>query len=277
MCAASAIGVDDDFAPCQPSVAVRAADDEVAGGVHQVAYVVVEEAQHLVAMYLLFDAWDEYVAHIGGYLLLHALFVVVEGVVLCRHHDGVDALWHALVAIFYCHLALGIGAQIGHLPAFFAYVGQCAHDEVGQVERGGHVVFRLVDGIAEHHALVAGTLLHTVGIAVAGFTFAVYATADVLALFVDGREDAAAGSVKLIFRPRVAYLVDGVACYGGQVDVGFRLHFAHDDYLSGSDKRFNGSACLRVIGEKLVEQRIADLVGYLVGVTLAHRLGGEEI
>lgn len=54
---------------------------------------------------------------------------------------------------------------------------------MGQVEAYGHIAFRLVGGIAEHHALVAGTLLFLVAV--------IHAAIDVLALFVDGTQDTA--------------------------------------------------------------------------------------
>ena len=129
--------------------------------------------------------------HVVANLLQHGLVVVHELVVLRGDHDGVDALGHALVAVFNGDLALRVGTQVSHLLAFAADVGQGAHEQVGQVERNGHVVTRLVGGIAEHHALVAGALVFLVG--------AVYAAVDVAALLVDGREDAAGIAVELIF------------------------------------------------------------------------------
>ena len=113
----------------------------------------------------------------------HAVVVVVKLVVLCAHHDGVDALGHVVVAVFHGDLTLGVGAQIGHLLAFLAYVGESGHDEVGQVERNGHVVFGLVASVAEHHALVAGTLVV--------FLLTAHAAVDVGALLVDGAQYAA--------------------------------------------------------------------------------------
>ena len=110
--------------------------------------------------------------------------VVVKLVVLCAHHDGVDALGHVVVAVFHGDLTLGVGAQIGHLLAFLAYVGESGHDEVGQVERNGHVVFGLVAGVQpKHHALVAGTLVV--------FLLTAHAAVDVGALLVDGAQYAA--------------------------------------------------------------------------------------
>ena len=217
----AAIGVDDNLAACEPRVSVGAADNELAGGVDVVFDVVVEEGEHFLAE-LCFYAGDENVNHIladlGEHLLVGFLLSLArlvrgfhEVVVLGGDHDRVDALRHAAVAVLDRHLALGIGAEIGHHLAFLAYVGQGAHDEVRQVERGRHVVFGLVGGIAEHHALVAGPLVILL--------FAGDATVDVVALLVDSREHAARVAVELIVRLRVAYLVDGLARDGLQVDI----------------------------------------------------------
>ena len=112
------------------------ADDKLAGGVDVVLDVVAEERQHLLAVYLGLDAGHEDVEHIVLDAGQHAVVVIVELVVLCAHHDGVDALGHVVVAVFHGDLTLGVGAQIGHLLAFLAYVGESGHDEVGQVETG---------------------------------------------------------------------------------------------------------------------------------------------
>ncbi len=183
-----------------------------------------------------------------------------EVVVLGRHHDVVDAHGLALVVILDGHLALGVGAQIGHLLAFLADLCQGAHDEVCQVERGGHIVLCLVAGIAEHHALVAGALQLLV--------FTRHTAVDVAALLVDGGEDAARVIVELIFGLGVADVLDGTAGHGLQVDVGARTHLAHDDHLSGGGKALDGAVRLVVVGQELVEQRVADLVAHFVGMTL---------
>ena len=102
---------------------------------------------------------------------------------LCRYHDGVYALGNASVTVLYGHLALGVGTQIGHNLSLLSNLGQCTHDEVRQVERHGHQALRLVGGIAEHHTLVAGSLVFVV--------LAVHTTVDVLALLMDGCQYAA--------------------------------------------------------------------------------------
>ena len=102
---------------------------------------------------------------------------------LCRHYDGVDALWYAFLRILYGYLALRVGAQVCHLLALLAYVSEHAHDELCDVERYGHIVLGLVSGVAEHHALVAGTLLLLVGTR--------HTAVDIVRLLVDGCEHTA--------------------------------------------------------------------------------------
>ena len=143
------------------------------------------------------------------------------------------------------HLALGVGAQVGHLPALLAYVGQRAHYEVGQVERHRHVILGLVGGVTEHHALVAGPLLV--------FVAAAHAPVYVAALLVDGCHYAARVAVKLVFGLGVAYAVDGVARHSLQVYVLGAVHLAHYHHLTGGDKGLAGHVGLGVVSQELVE------------------------
>ena len=134
---------------------------------------------------------------------------------------------------------------------------------MGQVERDGHVIVGFVAGVAEHHPLVSGSLVF--GIAV------VDAPVDVVALFMDGRENAAAVAVELIFGFCVADVVDGLPGYCLEVDVFFRPHFAHDHHLSRSVECFYCTPCVFVVGQKLVEQCVTDLVGNLIRVSFRYR------
>ena len=172
------------------------------------------------------------------------LLILVKLVVLCRDNDGVDTLWDAGIAVLDGHLTLGIGTQIGHLPTLLTDVGQGTHDEMCQVEGDRHEVFRLVSGIAEHHALVTGTLL---------FFIAVVNTAvDVGTLFVDGTENTARVTVELVLRFRITNALDGVAGNGLQVDIHIAAHLTHNHYLSCCDKRLNGTTSPIVVSQELV-------------------------
>ena len=218
-------------------------------------------------MNLLLDPGNEDVEYIFTDALLHGL-IGIELVVLGRHHDGIDTLGNTIVAVLDGHLALGVGAQIGHDLAFLADVGEGAHEQMGEVERYGHVVFGFVGGITEHHALVAGTLVFFRCLVGSLMVDAVDTTVDVVALLMDGTEDAAGVAVKLVFGLGVADILDGIAGDGLQVDVHIAVHLTHDDHLSGGYKTLTSHPGTLVVGEELVEDGIADLVGHLVGMTL---------
>ena len=228
----------------QSRVAVGTADDELARRVDEVFYIIVEQCQDLLATYLALDAGDEDVDDVLTYLPEHALVIVVELVVLRRYHDGVDALGHVVVAVLYGHLTLRVGSEVCHLLTFPPDVGERLHEVVRQVERYGHVAVRLVSGVAEHHALVAGALPH--------LFLTANAAVDVVALLVDGAEDAARVAVEHVFRLGVADAVDGVARYGLQVNVCLRAHLAHYHHLTGGHETLYGAVCPRVVGEELV-------------------------
>ena len=119
---------------------------------------------------------------------------------------------------------------------------------MGQIKRHGHVVLRLVDGIAEHHALIAGTLLF--------FLLAVDTASDVVALLMDSTEDAARVGVELIFRLGITYAVDGLAGQRLQVYILTATHLAGDDHLTCRNECFHGHASLRVVGQQLVEDGV---------------------
>ena len=263
MGALASVGVDNDFAACQTGIAVRTADDKLTRWVDEILDVVVEQSQHFLAVYLGFHTGDEDMDDIVLDAGQHLLVIGVELVVLSAHHDGVDALGNALVAVLNGHLALRVGTQIGHLLTLLADVGQCAHEQMRQVERHRHIVLGLVGGITEHHALVASALVLVL--------FTVHTTADVTALLVNGSENTARVAVELIFALRITDTIDGTAGNGLQVNISLRAHLAHDHHLSGSDKGLDGAACLIVVSQKLVYQCVGNLVGYFVGMTLRHR------
>ena len=93
-----------------------------------------------------------------------------------------------------------------------------------------HVAIRFVVGIAKHHALVACALQFR--------SFALNATVDVIALIVDGRENATAVGIKHIFCLRVANALDGAADSVLQIHISLRLHFTSHHHLSGSNEGF---------------------------------------
>ena len=192
----------------------------------------------------------------------HALVVSIELVVLGGNHNSINALRDTGIAILHCHLAFRIWSEIRHHLALLANLGKGAHQQMGQVERHRHQTLRLVGGIAEHHALVACTLILIV--------LTVNTTVDILALLVNGSQNTTRITVKLVFGLRIAYLLDGIAGNRLQVDINLTAHLAHDDHLSGSNKRLTGHAGMVVVSQKLVENGVAYLVSHLIGMTFTY-------
>ncbi len=252
----AAVGVDDDLAPGQAAVAVRTADHEAAGGVHQVAHVALHQ---LLGQHRLDDQLDHRLAD----LLLRHVRVVLGG-----HHHGVDR--HRLaVDVLDGDLALGVRAQPLQ-AAVLTHFGLALHDAVRVVDRQRHQAGGFVGGVAEHQALVAGALVERVVVG------GVDALGDVGRLAVDRRQHRAALVVEADVGVVVADAADDFLRDLAVVGVGGGGDFARDHDQAGGDQRLAGDARPGVFGQHRVEHAVGDLVGDLVGVAFGDRLGGEE-
>jgi len=180
---------------------------------------------------------------------------------------GLEAHWLA-VAIFYGDLALAVRAHgvIGHaLPDF----GQLGRQSVRKHDRQGHELGRLVAGEAEHHALVAGSLLALLG--------SLDAPRDVAALAVDGDPDARVVAIDAVPGVRISDLPERVPDDLLDVGVAFRRDLSGDVDRSRRRQGLDGRMGIRVLFEQVVEDGVADLVADLVGVALGDALAGEEV
>jgi hypothetical protein len=133
-----------------------------------------------------------------------------------------------------------------------------------------HQLGRLIAGVAEHQALVAGAGVEVV---VGGV---VHALGDVVALLVVGDEHRAALVVDAVLGVVVADALDGVARDLDVVDVGIRRDLAGENHQTGVAQRLGGHAAARVLLEDRVQDGVRDLVGHLVGVSFRDRFGREE-
>ena len=267
---------------------MRAADDKLAGRVHQQHEFVVEEGPHPLGQ-LGYHTGQQHRLHIvvdglqhlavGRVLcLLRAVDRRHELVVLGRDDDGVHAHRLVLLVILDGHLRLGVWtqirrhpplAQIGHGRSLATNGGQLDEQQVRQVEREGHVVVGLVAGVAKHHTLVAGTLLHGIG--------ALHAPVDVGRLFVNGREDTARVGIELVRTLIISNPVDYPTGHLHQIDIGIRFNLARQNDLPGRHKGFASNFRVGVIGQKLVKQSVRNLIGHFIGVSFRHRFRGKQI
>ena len=200
-------------------------------------------------------------------------FSMISFFVLGRNHDGVHAYGLVVLVVFDGHLGLGVGAEPLDL-ALFAEFLDLFHELVGEADRERHQFRRLVHGVAEHHALVAGTLL-VVFLAVG--SLGVNALGDVGGLLVHRDEHGAALVVELQVRVHVADVLDGVAGDFLEIDVRLGGDFAGNHDEARVHERLAGHAALRVLREAGVEDGIGNLVGDLVGVALGHGFGGKKV
>ena len=203
----AAVGVHDDLASGQAAVALRTANHEAAGRIDQVLRVF----QPLRWNHRLDDAFHHGFDERGFHRVAHTHL----GAVLAGNDNGLHAV-RAAIHIAHGDLRLGIGAQ-KRQSAVLAQFGLALHQAVGVVDRCGHQLGRFIAGIAEHHALVAGSGIQAI---IAGV---IDALGDVGALLVVGYQHRAALVVDAELGVVVAYGLDRVARDLNVVDVGVLL------------------------------------------------------
>jgi hypothetical protein len=153
-----------------------------------------------------------------------------------------------------------------------ARLGHQQKDAVRILDRRRHQLRRLVAGVAEHDALVAGALV----LVVAGID----ALGDVGRLLVHIAVDL--GGLEVEAPLHVADLADGFA--GGLAHLlgAGRVLFRHLDLAQqhhpvGGGGGLDGNPALRLAADDQVDDGVRDLVAQLVGMAFRDRLGSEEV
>ncbi len=197
---------------------------------------------------------------------------------LVRHHDLRDA---DRLAVLVAHgdLALGVRPQDLLVARVTSFRDQ-AQDLVCVVDRGRHQFGRLVAGVAEHDALVAGALF-LVGAGLQG----VDALRDVGRLRV--QQDFDVGGLPVEASLLVTDVLDGVADDLLDVVVGDRLRPAglagDHDLVGGRERLACGADCpgvdagLRAFPEEQIDDLVGDAIAHLVGMPLRNRFTREQI
>ena len=140
---------------------------------------------------------------------------------------------------------------------------------MAQVQRERHVRIRVAAGVAEHHALVARTLV--LGL------LAHHTLVDVRALLVNGAEHPAGISFEHVFAARVADAADHFPSDLLHVQVCVALHLAGKYHLPGGHQCFAGHFAFGIESEEVIDEGITDLIGDLVRMSFAYAFGGEEV
>ena len=186
---------------------------------------------------------------------------------LAGQDHGVNAVRLA-VHVAHGDLALGVRAQEWQ-SAVFAQLRLAFHQAVGVVNGRRHQLGRLVAGITEHQALVAGTGVQMV---VRGM---VHALGNVVGLFVVGHQYGTAFVVDAVLGVVVADAFDGVARDLDVVHMGVGGDFTGQDHESGVAQCFCRNAGLGVLLKDCVQDGIRNLVSDLVGMAFRNRFRGK--
>jgi len=146
------------------------------------------------------------------------------------------------------------------------------------VRRGGarsrsrrHQLRGFVARVAEHQALVAGTLVQVQARAF------IDALGDVRGLLVVGNQHGATLVVDAVFRVVVADALDGFAGDLNIIHVCVRGDLAGQHDEARVAQRFGGDAGARVLGQDRVEDGVGNLVRDLVGMAFGDGFGSEEV
>src|SRR5580704_3850642 len=247
--AVTAVGVHDNFASGEAGIAHGTAGDEAAGGIDVVLGVLVHHG-----------CWQNWI----DYVLAHGVLEIFQGnfVAVLRGDDYRVHAGGAAVNIFDSDLGFSIGAEEVN-DVLLADFGEFVGEAVRELDGHGHQLRRLVAGVAEHQALVAGA---------AG----IYAHGDVWRLFVDGADDAAGFSVEAKFGAGVANVANDFAGEIGEIDVSRGGNFAVDYYEARGDQGFAGYAAHGIVFHDGVEDGVGNLVSDFVGMALGYRFRGKE-
>ncbi len=170
-------------------------------------------------------------------------------------------------------LRLGVGTEPATL-AGLANPGQLPSEPVGEHDRGRHQLRRLVAGVAEHQALVAGALLRTnLALRLAGID----TLRDVRRLLRHEDVDEHLVGVKHVVVVDVADLADRVARDLHEVELGLGRDLAADDHDVRLDVGFTGDAAELVLRQARIEDGVGNRVGDFVGMAFTDGLGGKNV
>ena len=144
---------------------------------------------------------------------------------------------------------------------------------VGEHNRRGHELGRLVARITEHQSLVTSTLL---GLLFTLGRLGVDALSDVGRLLGDIHIHHHLVGVKHVIVVHIADFADGLAGQLHVVELGLGGDLTADHGDVGLHVGFTGDAAELVLRKAGVQNGVGDRVGDLVGMTLADGLGRED-
>ena len=139
------------------------------------------------------------------------------------------------------------------------------------INGGRHQFRRFIAGVAEHQALITGTLIQ---IDAASF---IDALGDIGRLFVISDQHGTSTVVDTVIVIVVTDTFDGIACYGNVIDIGCRGNFTGQNNQAGITQGFSCHTSMRILFQNGVQNGIGNLVGNFIGMSFRNRFGSKEI
>ena len=263
----TAVGIDDNLASRQSGIAVRAADDKTSCRIDEDLGVRVDHRR-------IHNRIDDILADILVNLLLADLLVMLGG-----DDNRLETDRLVVLIVLDGDLRLAVSAEI-RKRAVLAHLGQSAGQLVCEVDGIRHVFRRLVGGIAEHHALIAGAdcLDLLIGhLILSRLERLVHAHRDIRRLLIQRDKDSAGICIKSLAGIVVADLPDRIA------DNLLIIHNSLGRDLAGhQDKTRAGSGLAGhtahgILCHAGIQNRIGHSITDFVGMSLCHRLRRENV
>ena len=148
---------------------------------------------------------------------------------------------------------------------------------MGQGDGHGHQLWRLIAGVAEHHALVPGAVLQLGVLAGLVLQRLVHAHGNVPGLLVDVGNDAAGIAVKAVLGPVITDIADDFSGNFGDIHIALGADLAHDVDKAGGYRGLAGHTAHGILLQNGVQHRVGDLVADLIGMSFRNGLGCKQI
>ncbi len=184
-------------------------------------------------------------------------------------HNSVYAYRTVIAVIFHSDLTLGIRTKICHFLSFASYSRQLSEQLMAQVKSERHHRRSLISRIAEHHALVACSLILRL------VTF--HTTVYIAALLMQGRKHPARLGIKHQLAVIIPDLRNHLTDSLHQVNICGTFHFAGHHNLSGCHKGLTCHFRLMVASKEFIKNSVGNLVGHFIGMSLRDRLTRKQI
>ena len=227
------VGIYDDFATGQASIALRTTNYETTSGIDVVFSVFV---QHFCRNYSVDNVFDDVFTNLSVFNFRS---------MLGRNYDSIDTN-RFTVNIFNSYLSFAVRTEV-RKHAGFANLGQTQGKFVSQVCRHGHQGFGFIGCITKHHTLVASTGFFFCSIAFFCFQSFVNAHSNVGRLFVNGNQHTTGVTVKTIFCTVITNFNYSITSNASNINIAGSGNFTNNVDLTSGYNSFTSNTTFGVL------------------------------